>query len=212
MKKALLVLSILLTNFSLQSQTLKDFSQEDNATFFGVDYTQTIFVGSSGFNNKEAIATEFPQKWNNLFKKEQKKYNLKKFLKKSNIYYSTDFIDEKNSRITTDDLASRIVENNNDPRLLTTEKAGEIAKSYKLKSDASKFGIIVFAKEYNKLDNYGSYLITIVDLNNGNIVYNTEIQGKAGGFGFRNFWAGSFYKSLKNLSKTYKKDLKKLKK
>ena len=140
----LLLIAVLFLSFtSSYSQDLKGFSQEKNMTFFGVDYTQALFIGSEGFNDTEKIATEYPGIWNNLFQKEVNKFSLKKYLYKDDIYNSLKVIDNVNSKITKEDLEPRLINTIDDSKLLTLDKAKEIALGYSFKSTKNKYGAVV---------------------------------------------------------------------
>ena len=212
MRKLQLIFTVVLVlSFSFsKAQDLKGFSKEKTMTFFGVDYSNTLFVGRDGFQDVEKVATYYPNTWNILFQKEFKKYSLKKYLYKDDVFNSLKIVDSINSKITKKDLELRLGNSFDSSKLLTLEKAKQIALNYKLDSSKTKYGAIVFATEYNKMKNIGSYILVVLDLQSNTVVYAKGFKGKAKGFGFRNFWAGSYYSALKSLKKAYRKDIKSL--
>jgi len=213
MKRVKLIFTlVLLLSFSFsQAQDLNGFSEEESIAFFGVDYSQTLFVGTSdAFSDVEKIAGYYPATWNSLFVKESKKYSVKKALYKELVHYSLSAVDSINSRITLKDVGLRLGVSFDSDRILSIDMAEKIALSYSLKSADYKFGAIVFATEYDKLNKVGSYIIIVLNLQENVVAYTKQFKGYAKGFGFRNYWAGSYYDALKSLSKGYKKDLKNL--
>jgi len=212
MKRVQLIFTaVLLMSFSFsQAQDLKDFSQEKSMTYFGVDYSQTLFIGTDGFKDVEKIATYYPDAWNSLFIAESKKYSLKKYLDKDDIHNSTEAVNAVNSKITRNDVELRLSDGFESDKVLNLDRAKNITLTYNLKSAENKYGVIVFAVEYNKLKNKGSYILVVLNLETNKVAYTKQFEGKTKGFGFRNYWAGSYYSALKSLSKVYKKDLKNL--
>ena len=212
MKKVQLILLVVLTvSFaSLKAQDLKGFSSAKTMTFFGVDYSQTYYIGVDGFKDVEKVATYYPEVWNSLFRKETKKFGLKKYLYKDEVFNYSKVIEDVNSKITEEDVKLRLGNNFDQSNILSIEKAEKIALSYKLNSTNYKYGAVVFASEYNKNKNIGSYILVVLNLENNTVAYTNAFKGKAKGFGFRNFWAGSYYSALKSLNKTYKNEVKSL--
>ncbi|MBG7629923.1 MAG: hypothetical protein IZT56_05770 [Bacteroidetes bacterium] len=212
MKRVKLIFTlVLLLSFSFsQAQDLKGFSQEESIAFFGVDYSQTLFVGTDGFTDVEMIATYYPATWNSLFVEESKKYSIKKTLDKELVHYSLKTVDSINGKITKNDVELRLGNSLEGDKLLNIDKAKKTALTYSLKSTNYKYGAIVFATEYNKLIKRGSYIIVVLNLEKNIVVFTKQFEGKAKGFGFRNYWAGSYYDGLSSLAKVYKKELKNL--
>ena len=209
MKRVQFIMLVVLTiSFTtIHAQDLKGFSQEKTMTFFGVDYSNTLYVGTEGFNDVEKIATYYPNAWNELFRKEYKKFSLTKYLYKDNVFNSLKVVDSINRIIAKKDLKLRLGNVVNESKLMTISKAKQTALGYNLNSDKNKYGAVVFATEYNKTSNRGSYILVALNLENNTVAYAKKFEGKTKGFGFRNFWAGSYYSALKALKKSYKKDV-----
>ncbi len=58
-------------------------------------------------------------------------------------------------------------------------------------------GLVVFARFFNKPDNKALYNIVLFDIATREIIKQKEVEGKAGGFGLRNYWAGSLYYAIR---------------
>jgi len=78
-----------------------------------------------------------------------------------------------------------------------------MVKKYSFKEN-NGIGFVLIAEGMSKGREEGSYWATFVDMSNKEVILTKRITGKAGGFGFRNYWAGS----LKSVFKTMKKDFK----
>ena len=208
--QSIFTLVLLLSLSFSQAQDLKGFSEEDTMAFFGVDYSQTLFIGTDGFADVEKIATYYPTTWNSLFVEESNKYSLSETLKKELIHYSLKIVDSINGKITKNDVELRLGNSFDSDRILNIDMAEKRALTYSLKSEDYRYGALVFATQYNKLKNKGSYIIVVVDLEKNIVVYTKPFEGKTKGFGFRNYWAGSYKAGLSSLAKVYKKDLKNL--
>ena len=72
----------------------------------------------------------------------------------------------------------------------------EIVKEYDLQENAG-IGIVLIAKLLNKDKKIGTYYVVMFDIASRDIVYCKEVDGKASGFGLRNFWAFSVYHIIK---------------
>jgi hypothetical protein len=57
-------------------------------------------------------------------------------------------------------------------------------------------------EKFVKLEEAGYMWVVFFDLSNKNILLMENMTGKAGGFGWRNYWARSFYTVLKEIEKT----------
>lgn len=211
MKKSKFILGIvfLMSFVFCHSQDLKGLSQESSMTYFGVDYSQSLFIGKKGFNDIEKIAEYFPNQWNTLFLKESEKYGINKYLDKEAVENSLGVVNAINDKMTKEDVEARLEDSFEKEDELTIEKAIELSLSYNLKSTNNKYGAIFFAVKMSKLHTRAKYIMIVLNLENNSVAYAKDFIGTAGGFGFRNYWAGSFYSGLKSLKKSYKKDIKK---
>lgn len=72
----------------------------------------------------------------------------------------------------------------------------EIVKEYDLQENTG-IGIVLIAKLLNKDKKIGTYYVVMFDIASRDIVYCKEVDGKASGFGLRNFWAFSVYHIIK---------------
>lgn len=79
----------------------------------------------------------------------------------------------------------------------TNPTYSSIVKNYNL-PQTEGIGIVMIAKVLNKPMNQASYELITFDIASREILSKREVKGKAGGFGLRNFWAGSIYQVIKS--------------
>lgn len=198
MKKLLILLLLVTLSHLTIAQSIKTVQKENSITMFGVIYTHNTYIGSYGFNNPSAIEDLYFKKWNNMFLAEKDKYSIEKSLQIEQVNYYLEIAERENEKVTTNQIEEAISNTSRNRKHFSIENAKSKALSYNLKSD-TRFGIIFFAVEYNKIDEKGTYYAVILDTQNKTVVYASEIQGMAKGFGFRNYWANTFHKALKDL-------------
>lgn len=72
----------------------------------------------------------------------------------------------------------------------------EIVKNYNL-PQTEGMGLVLVAKLLNKPMSKATYELITFDVSTREILSKREVAGKAGGFGLRNYWAGSVYNVIK---------------
>ncbi len=197
MKKELFFLAIvLLINLHGISQNPCDFFKTKDITWYGIDFSKAKLVGPD-FNNPTSIKETFFQSWNTLILKESDKYNLKKFLKKSSIFYNVELVSKRNLSVDENKL---ITFNSTDATLKDTD-VNDIVKEYNFDKNEG-YGVLLIVENFNKIEETGNFYIVFIDLKTKSILLSKKISGKAGGIGLRNYWAGAIYNALKKC-KTY---------
>ena len=177
MKKLILFLflSTSLFCFGQGKSALKDIQ---SIKFYGVDYSQF----------KDAF-----RRINELFITEAKKYNVGKQLKKEVTEISLDAVNQVNENI---DLAE----------LMTAKREYTLSKE-QIKAAINALpiqktpgvGMVFIAQFLDKSNNRGTYEVVFFNTETKEIIEEWITDGKARGFGLRNYWAGSIYSALKKL-------------
>ncbi len=199
MKKLFFILSILLLTFggtvtnTVHAQTVADiFLAETPITWLGVDYSQMKFVGPLDISSSQM--DDYAKVLNDLYLREPKKYNLTSAFNKNSISTNLSYIEKANAAMNTDNVASS---DSKDMSRFTKESIEKIVKNYHLKE--SGIGLVYVAEALSKTEESGAYWVTFVDMQKGTVLLTERVTGKAVGFGFRNYWAGSFYGTLKQI-------------
>ena len=206
MKRAnwLLTLSfICLSVVSVVAQTKSDiFNGSSDITWLGIDFTQTKFIGSATqFKDAGEISSaEFRDKyipsWNQLFINEQKKYDVAKAVKRAEVKYAMDVTEKANNSIKGDFFSN----DPNDYKKLDEQKIANLVKNYNFQGHTG-IGLIFFIDGKSKSKDEASGWITFVDMKSKKVLLTEYKTGKAGGFGFKNYWAKSFHNLLKSTEK-----------
>lgn len=176
MKKV--ILSIALSLAALISVNAENV---DNVKFYGIDYS-SVNVYYAGETADQFISAF--ERINMLMISESEKYDVGKYLN-----VKVDATDIKCAIKMLSDLNDR---NFTDLEEENLSVATIISKYPSVEGNV----LILIARELNKLKATGRYDIVIFDGQTKKIIKQSEFTGKAGGFGLRNFWAGSIYKGL----------------
>ncbi|HNS11594.1 MAG TPA: hypothetical protein PKM97_03190 [Bacteroidia bacterium] len=181
--------------FAKQSsaQSVADiFLGETEITWLGVDYSGMKFIGPLDVSATQL--DDYAKTWNDLYLREPKKYNLTAAFNKQNIPSNLSYIEKVNADMNTDKVISS---DSKDMTRFTKETIAETVKNYKIKG--SGIGLVFITEALSKNDEMGSYWVTFIDMKTSSVLLTERVTGKAAGFGFRNYWAGSFYATLKDI-------------
>jgi hypothetical protein len=204
MKRAnwLITLFLIFFNASVMlAQTKADiFNGSADITWLGIDFSQTKFIGSATqFKDAgEITSAEFRDKyipgWNQLFLDEQKKYDVAGAVKRAEVKYAMEVTEKSNNSIKGNFFSN----DPNDYKKLDEQKIENLVKSYDFQGNKG-IGLIFFIDGMSKAKDEASGWITFVDMNSKKVLHTEYKTGKAGGFGFKNYWAKSFHNILKGV-------------
>jgi len=198
MRMIILPLLIILQSNLLSAQ-FPDSSYEDvDVTWFGIDYTQCNMVGSDAFNDPEKIVETYFCAWNEFVESEAKKYDVPKFLKKSDIEIDLSIVADKNAAVDFNTIP------HDDIHELSESTISNIISDHNY-GDHTGMGVMLIAENYNKKKAQAHYTFTLFDISSKQVKFTKRYTAKAGGFGFRNYWARTFYETLKKIEKDMKK-------
>jgi hypothetical protein len=182
-----LILEISTGNLFAQNRS-KAFA-ESSVTWYGVDYSLVKFTLVT--ESTQQIVTNYLPAINAVIVQEQeKKYNIRKFFNKSNVTIELDNVNEHNQKIDPAQLALTHASS------ITQDEVNKLVKSYKT-AGKKGMGLVFVAENMNKSTSIGSFYVVFFDLATKEIIDSQRFVGKAGGIGFRNFWAGAVYEVMK---------------
>lgn len=185
-------------------RTMTDFMEENcDVIWFGLDFTQAKMIGSEGFNDPVAIKEDYFRKWNHLMISEGDKYEWGKALLVSDLKYDYGVVDVVNDEVKVKSLVI------NKSYSIAEEDIQAAVKQYNLSEYKDGIGVVIVVESFDKIREQGFGYITFFDVNTKQVLYNHELVGEAGGFGFRNYWAGAIYNWLKFTRGRVMKDIKK---
>ncbi len=161
-------------------------SEEPIVNFRGVDFSCVDIVGA---DESEESFSKALEGINILLLTETKKFDVAKFLKMDVVSINTDTAVERIGLHTSDNYLAR--ENK------------EIEISNILEGYPAEEGniLLIIATELDKANSRGYYTAVVFDGESKEIISTLEFNGKAKGFGLRNYWAGSLYDGLKSASR-----------
>lgn len=160
---------------------------ERTVIWMGIDYTLAKF---SDIEESPEAVFEKLSAINNVVVNEASKYNVKKYFSKSEVKYDLTVVNSNNSKIDPSKLVKAGIHS------ITPYDVQKLINSYNIKGETG-MGLVFVAENMNKSRKTGSYYICFFDLSTKEIIDSERVQGKASGFGFRNFWARSVLEVMK---------------
>lgn len=171
-------------------------------TWLGLDFSQARYIGSATqFKEAGEITTEqlrdkyFPG-WNDLFVNEQAKYDVAKYTDRGSVTYALEVTKKANNSIR----GKIFSEDPNDYERLTAADIAKQVKSYNFAGNKG-VGLVFIIEGMSKGKEEVSAWVTFVDMGTKSVLQTQRITGRAGGFGFRNYWAKGFFNILKDVKK-----------
>lgn len=207
-KNLMLILLMFISSMNLLAQfTANDvFNPKTPITWLGVDFSEVRFIGpATGWGEVSTKSpTEmrdkyFPE-WNSLIINEFEKFKIEDAVARLELDKNIDAVSKANEKTNKKELFS---ENISDYQTLDEETIKSMLKKYDF-SGKDGLGFLLIAEGMSKGREEASYWATFVDMRTKKVLFTKRITGKAVGFGFRNYWAGS----MKNVFKTMKKEFK----
>jgi len=165
-------------------------AQNDNeVTWFGVDFSKAKLVGSAGFSDVSQIQSYYLNQWNSIIVTEVDKYNIAKFYKKPTVKVDLDLVKDRNNKV----VASTLVTDNT----YTLEQADAEAVVKKYKGKGTGQGLVYVVESFSKTAEAATIYVALFDISTGKIISIKKQTGKASGFGFRNYWLGAIMQVMK---------------
>jgi hypothetical protein len=191
MKKQLLSLLAVVLAFNCFAQTKADiYNGDKEITFLGLDFTQLKFIGTAaqwkdaGEITNENLRDKYFPAWNNFFIKEQKKYDVAGVVSRAEVHYAMDVTEKANNGIKGDMFS----DDPNDYKHLDEAKINALVGKYNFQGHKG-IGMMYFIESMSKGKEEGAGWVTFVDMGSKKVLLTKRVTGKAGGIGFKNYWA-----------------------
>lgn len=199
MKKLILSLTLVVTAAFAYAQTKSDILHGSDAiTWLGIDFSQLKFIGSATqyqdageITNIELRDKYFPA-WNNLVENEPKRYKVADAVNRTEVQYATSITEKANNSLKGNFFS----DDANDFARLKESDINKLVSKYNFQGKKG-IGLLLFAEAMSKGKEAASYWVTFVNTDTKKVILTHQVTAKAGGFGFRNYWAGSIMKALK---------------
>jgi len=198
MKKIVVIFLIFV---SIQSYAQKGMSKvfdgKTKIVFLGLDFTQARFIGKDAFEDTYKLKSYYLTNWNILLEEEYAKYNLPlNALNAKNHLTETSDLILLNDEI--DDIEARVI---NGSYSIDENDVKKSIKKYPLTQNDG-VGVSFVVESFNKPLEKAVVWVTFINLNNGSLLYTERMEGKANGFGLRNFWAGSILDIIEQIKES----------
>ncbi len=208
MKNAILFLVFLCCNYSLSAQDIKDVfsSSKTMIEFVGLDFSQAKMVGADGFNDPGKIQSYYFGAWNGLLLSESEKYDVKGAFMKAEMDYDIEVVESRNETVDFMEMVT-----NKTPKSFSDETIQNAINQYDTKAMQADFGLTFLVHSFNKFQERGYIYVVIFDAKSKKVLFSDRMDGEAGGFGFRNYWARSVYEVIEKIKngqfRRWKKEL-----
>jgi hypothetical protein len=199
--KATLIFSVLVTLFFVrtayaQVPTPKDvFTTDLPLTYLGIDFSNSKLIGDTVIS-----LTGLPAKFeaiNGVTVNEGKKYDIGAALKKTHITNDLSSTKEHNDKIDSSKFLSG---NDADYSRFKEADISKIASKYNFKGKTG-VGIVFIAEGLSKRQEKASLWVTFIDMKTNKVIYTERMEGKAGGFGYRNYWVKTVWNVIDEIKK-----------
>jgi hypothetical protein len=201
----LIALIICTATQTLFAQTKADvFNPKVPVTWLGIDFSQMRFIGSEAANKAsgEVLNSEFVNKfmpaWANLFITEPKTYNIPRASHRDTVHFAFKVTEAANNALTK----NFFTENPNDFSTLKEKDIVEVVKNYDFQGQKG-LGMMLIVEGMSKATHLAGAWVTFVNMNDKTVLFTLYKTGNSRGFGFRNYWAHSWYNILKDFGNDF---------
>lgn len=208
MKKLLCAIFLFsITHVAVTAQTRSDIYNADvELTWLGLDFTQVNFIGDAaqwqdvGAIDNDVLKDKYFVAWNDIFIDEKSKYDVAEAVNRLMVKYDIDITKSANEKSNRDYFVDDVSAYNH----LAEADITTIISKYNFGSNTG-IGLMFVVEGMNKETKHASFWVTFVDMGSKKTILTKRVEAKAGGFGFRNFWAKSFYNGLSDIEENLKK-------
>lgn len=182
---------------SFGQATRADIFEIPEITWFGLDFSKIRLIGPDGFTDPKAIKEIYFTDMNNLIRIEPDKYDLKKAFRKESVPIDLNVVKARNE---LPDAEAMVVAAGT-VYIFEEETIRQMVRDYKPENQ-SGIGVVFIMESFNKEEEKGHMWVTFFDIATREVLLMDRMSGAAGGFGWRNYWARTYYNVLKEIEKT----------
>jgi hypothetical protein len=205
MKRILFIIIVSLSVQSLSAQSsFSEIKKNHSWVWLGLDFSNTKLLGREGFNDPKKIIDYYFIAWNQLIFDEGKKYDVKKAFKLKQLYTDDSYFDAINSTVKLNEL---FVDRSYS---LSESDINNIVEEYNFSNIKQTIALVFIVERLDKPKEQAVFWVTLINSRTKEIILTERMIGKPGGFGFRNYWAGSIYDIIKQINKKKYKQWKKM--
>ena len=172
----------------------------DSLVFFGVDYSRVKLIGDHGNVSGSTMPLDhirdtYFNSINEVVMNEQKKFNFEKATDGKKISYDFTSVLAANKSAKTDDMKAITA-----TKPLDLNVVAEMVKDYSSSAAKGSVGMVLIVDQMNKFEEAAYFYVTFFDTDSKKLLFTAYVKGKAGGFGYRNYWAGAIASVVKDMT------------
>ncbi len=191
MKKICILLFAFVQCGIIFSQSKEELKNAESITWFGVDFSESRFIGQHDFKSPWELKEKLIPAWNQIILHEPEKYNLKTYFKISKIEMELGDAYDRNSKI---DENSIILGMEGFDYELNEGKIQAIISEYK--TEYMGYGLVFIVESFNKLSQRGTVWVTYFHIPSKKVILTKKMSAEPMGFGIKNYWARVFYRIM----------------
>ena len=189
--------ALMAAQLHLSAQTLKDvFTNSETPVFYyGIDFTKAKVIDDDKANALDIRDKQFTA-INQLIISESDKFDLKSAFNRS-MDHDLSSVEKRNEKVNVEEIKST---NSGDYHRLKETDIGAIVKG--LDAGGKKgVGLVFIVEGMSKTEKHMSVWVTLFDPKTKKVLMTERMEGKAAGFGFRNYWAGAIKDVINDIKK-----------
>lgn len=197
---------LIVTAQSTVGQSMKDVfaSSETPIFYYGIDFTKAKLIDDAAANAMDIRDRQFDG-INDVVVNEPKKYDFVGAFHKSNVDHDLSFVHARNSKVNAEEIKST---NTSDFTRLKKTDIETLVKGFDFGTKNKAIGLLFIVEGMSKSAKAASVWVTFVDVKTQKVLHTERIEGKAGGFGFRNYYAAAIKNVLDQIEKKKYKEWK----
>ncbi|MEP6738671.1 MAG: hypothetical protein ABJA70_24315 [Chryseolinea sp.] len=173
------------------------FKKEEPVTWLGLDFSHNKFIGDREKFGSESDVRKLMEAWNDLIIKEADKYNIAKAIDRSKVEYAVEVTNEHNAE---QDVMSMFSDSEKDYLHLKVADVEQLISGYDFKGKTG-IGLMFVVESFNKTNVEGSVFVTFINMGTREVLFTERVTAEPGGFGMRNYWAGSIREVIEKIRK-----------
>lgn len=196
--KTLFILMLIAPSLVAQTTSRDVFDPNTKVTWLGLDFTEAKFLGDRERYGSESDMRKLLEAWNNFFIVEADKYNIAACIERTKVEKEISVTGDHNGEL---DVLAMYSDSEKDYLHLSRERVSEIVSSYDFKG-LSGIGLMFNIESFSKIHVEGSMWVTFIDLGSKEVLFTERMFAPPGGFGVKNYWAGSINNVMGKIKKT----------
>lgn len=172
-------------------------SEATPLVYLGVDFSKAKVINDIAATAYDIKNRHFPG-INQVVIAEPKKFDWPKYLERGNITNDIAAVTAINEKIDEKSINSSSTAD--ETHLKEADIQGMVNK-YDL-SGKKGVGLVIIMEALSKSSESASMYITFIDLSTKKVLHTERMVEKAGGFGFRNYYASTIYKAMQSIKKS----------